>query len=130
MASIELPLQFGKREADLRLCVIRVHLEAQQEGLNPRMRMQPLVGVYGGDPLSVVEGGRCFLKLTGLPECRAKTCVEPAESWVVVRKQRSRALQQVHCRQVVAAVVCGDSGHLEVRGRAVRQRGRLGIGGP
>ena len=104
--------------------------QAQQEGLNPRVGVLAVVTVGGGDALGVVERGLGLLELPGFDERRAQARIEPPEDRVVTRKQRGRAVQEVHRRDVVAAVVRGVPGRLEVPGRAVRQRGGLGIGGP
>ena len=66
LVSVEHAPQFGKRASDLRRRGIRVHLETQQEGLNPRVGVLALVAVGGGDALSVVERGPCLLELPGL----------------------------------------------------------------
>ena len=95
-APIELFAQFGKRAGDVDSRGIRVQLQPQQEGLNPRVGVLAVVTVGSGDALSVVERGLGLLELPDLDECCAQACIEPPESWVVARKQRGRALQEVH----------------------------------
>ena len=102
----------------------------QQEGLDPRVGVLAFVAVGRGDALGVVERGLCLLELPGFGECGAQAGIEPPEGGVIGRKQRGRAVQQVHCRYVVAAVMRSDPGRLEVRGRPERQRGGLQIEGP
>ena len=94
------------------------------------MGVLAFVAVGGGDALSVVERGLCLLELPGFDECRAQAGIEPPEARVLTRKERGRAVQKVHGREVVAAVMRGAPGGLEVRGRpaATARRTRASAG--
>ena len=92
--------------------------------------MLAFVAAGSGDALGAVQGGPRLLELPGFGERCAQGGVKPSEDRIVVRKQRGRAVQQVRRRDVVAAVMRGVPGRPEVSGRALRQRGGLGIAGP
>src|SRR6516164_9681646 len=94
------------------------------------MGVLAFVAIGGGDALSVIQGGLCLLELPGLDERRAQVCVEPTEGRIVAWEQSGRAVQEVSRRDVVAAVVRGAPGRVEVCGGPERQRGGLGVSGP
>jgi hypothetical protein len=89
-----------------------------------------VVAAGRGDALSVVECSLCLLELPGFDECRAQARVEPPEGRIVAWKERDRAVEEVRRRDIVAAVMRGVPGRLEVCRCPERERGGLGIDRP
>ena len=129
-ASGKLATQSWQRLSDFLSCLVRGQFQARHEGLSLGVGTLSLVAMGGGDALGVVERRHRPLELPGLGQCGAEAGIKPRERRVIMRQQRCRAIEEIHCPEHVVAVMRGTTSRLEVGGGPSRKRARLSFGGP
>ena len=127
-ASGKLATQSWQRLSDFLSCLVRGQFQARHEGLSLGVGTLSLVAMGGGDALGVVERRHSPLKLPGFGQCGAEAGIKPRQRRVIMRQQRRRANEEIHCPEHVVAVMRSTTSCLEVGGGPSRERARPSFG--